>query len=82
MRKLAIGLFLGAMVATPAFAVDTLFADLEFFENNGQCQSAIIDVRNGVRKLSAVNVSGSTVRLVCRLIASGPNEGKYQIIVG
>ena len=82
MKKLAIGLFLASIVSGPSLAADILFADLELFENNGQCQSAIVDVRNGVRKLSNVNVSGSTVRLVCRLITSGPNEGKYQIIVG
>lgn len=82
MKKLAIGLFLASIVTLPASAADTVFADLELFENNGQCQSAIIDVRNGVRKLSTLNVSGSTVSLVCKLITSGPNEGKFQIIVG
>lgn len=82
MKKLAIGLFLASIVTLPASAADTVFADLELFEDNGQCQSAIIDVRNGVRKLSTINVSGSTVSLVCKLITSGPNKGKYQIIVG
>jgi hypothetical protein len=82
MRKLALGLFLASVVLTPASAADVLFADVEIFDNNGQCQSAIIDVRNGVRKLSTVNVNGSTVSLVCKLITSGPNKGKYQIIVG
>jgi opacity protein-like surface antigen len=82
MKKLAVGLFLASMVMAPASAADIVFADVELFENNGQCQSAIIDVRNGVRKLSNINVNGSTVRLVCRLITSGPNQGKYQIIVG
>lgn len=82
MKKLAIALFLASIVSVPASAAELQFADLELFENNGQCQSAIVDVRNGVRKLSTVNVSGSTVSLVCKLITSGPNKGKYQIIVG
>ena len=82
MKKLAIGLFLASIVSVPASAADLAFADLELFENKGQCQSAIIDVRNGVRKLSSVNVSGSTVSLVCKLITGGPNDGKFQIIVG
>ena len=82
MRKLTVGLFLASMISVPASAADSVFADLELFENNGQCQSAIIDVRNGVRKLSTINVSGSTVSLVCKLITSGPNTGKFQIILG
>ena len=81
MKKLVIALFLASSFSVPALAADT-FADLELFDNNGQCQSAIIDVRNGVRKLSSINISGSTVSLVCKLITSGPNKGKYQIIVG
>ena len=82
MRNVVVGLFLASMISVPASAADLAFADLELFENNGQCQSAIIDVRNGVRKLSTVNVAGSTVSLVCKLITSGPNKGKFQIIVG
>ena len=82
MKKLAIGLFLASIVSAPASAADIVFADLELFESNGQCQSAIVDVRNGVRKLSTVNVSGATVSLVCKLVTDGPNKGKYQIIVG
>lgn len=81
MKKIAFALVVASMAIAPASAADT-FADLELFENNGQCQSAIIDVRNGVRKLSTINVSGATVSLVCKLITSGPNTGKYQIIVG
>jgi hypothetical protein len=39
-------------------------------------------IRNGVRKLVGVNVSGGTVSLVCKLVTGGPNNGKYQLIVG
>jgi hypothetical protein len=81
MKRVLVTLAVAATMSFPAFAAET-FADLELFENQGQCQSAIVDVRNGVRKLSTINVSGSTVSLFCKLITSGPNKGKYRIIVG
>ncbi len=82
MKKFAFGLLLASTLTFPAMATDALPADLELFSSNGECQSAIVGVRNGVRKLSAINVSGSTVSLVCKLVSDGPNKGKYQIIVG
>lgn len=69
---------LSLLPLTPAVAA----VELELFDNHGDCQSAIIDIRNGVRKLVGLNVNGSTVSLVCKLVTDGPNKGKYVLIVG
>jgi hypothetical protein len=83
MKKVIMALVIAASMSVPAFtpaAAQTIYPEL--FSSHGECQSAIIDIRNGVRKLVGVNVSGGTVSLVCKLVTDGPNKGKYQLIVG
>ncbi len=83
MKKAMMTLMITASMSIPAFtpaAAQTIYPEL--FNSHGDCQSAIIQIRNGVRRLVGLNVSGSTVSLVCRLVTSGPNQGKYQLIVG
>jgi hypothetical protein len=76
---LTIAAAMSMSVFTPVVA-QTVYPEL--FNSHGECQSAIVDIRNGVRKLVGVNVSGSTVSLVCKLVTDGPNKGKYQLIIG
>jgi hypothetical protein len=83
MKKAMMAIVVAASMSVPAFtpaAAQTIYPEL--FSSHGECQSAIVDIRNGVRKLVGVNVSGGTVSLVCKLVTSGPNKGKYQLIVG
>ena len=53
---------------------------LEIFDNQGQCQSRLIQIRNGVRKGLGVNVSGSTTSLVCRVLTGGALDGLVALV--
>ena len=51
------------------------------FDNQGECQSEVIRLRNTVRRGTTVNLPGSAVNGVCKLITSGPLEGLFELVL-
>ena len=85
MKKALITFAIAASLTAPALAADRgqgrgneRASDdglIEIFESQGQCQSRVIQLRNGVRGVSGLNLNGGTTSFVCKLITRGPLEG-------
>ncbi len=88
MKRAVVVFALAFSLSAPAFAADPGQGrgrdrgsnDGLVFETQGQCQSQLIQLRNDARRLTGVNVSGSTTSFVCKLITKGPLAGLFEIV--